>query len=368
MEITTKQAKRLKYLAHCYSDSTYTTVHTDDGKAKRRAYPTLDVSYIEKTLGGGAKVLSDILVSGNPFTGTFEELEKIIECGNPHTDAAQETLPPDPPIVQRLKESETGKNFENMAAAVSELAHSEMKVVKSEITGLSEDGTLTVDVHAIANNTADSVNVHIDVDKLEEQNVQEDTADASESAKFVEDPEKKTIVVTGPVCHERHDSGRDYSGLSEEAIAEAYASVVSESKGDIKPSVEVAVEEAKKVAEETGTPVITAEQRKDTIHLDAAVEGTKDKTVVINNPQPKKPTMADLINLRMRCATIRLAEVYGERPDITINEIMVKYPGAIADFNDFLYKDGVKPYTISLESIRKAYPREYPIATNKDGN
>ena len=314
MEITTKQAKRLKYLARCYSDSTYTAVHTDDGKAKRRDYPTLDVSYIEKTLGGGAKVLSDILVSGNPFTGTFEELERIIECGNPHsivatkvdaiTDDAQETLPPDPPIVQRLKESETGKNFENMAAAVSELAH----------------------------------------------------------------PEMKTIVVTGPVSPERHDSGRDYSGLSEEAIAEAFASVVSESKGDMKPSVEVAVEEAKKVAEETGTPVITAEQRKDTIHLDAAAEGTKDKTAVINNPQPKKPTMADLINLRMRCATIRLAEVYGERPDITINEIMVKYPGAIADFNDFLYKDGVKPYTISLESIRKAYPREYPIATNKDGN
>lgn len=289
MEITTKQAKRLKYLARCYSDSTYTPVHTDDGKAKRRVYPTLDVSYIEKTLGGGTKVLSDILVSGNPFTGTFEELERIIECGNPHTDAAQETLPPDPPIAQPIAEPQ-------------------------------------------------------------------------------EDPEKKTIVVTGPVCPERHDSGWDYSGLSEEAIAEAYASVVSESKGDIKSSVEVAVKESKKVAEETGTPIITAEQRKDTIHLDAAAEGTKDKTAVINNPQPKKPTMADLINLRMRCATIRLAEVYGERPDITINEIMVKYPGAIADFNDFLYKDGVKPYTISLESIRKAYPREYPIATNKDGN
>ena len=168
---------------------------------------------------------------------------------------------------------------------------------------MSEDGTLTVDVKAVANNPVDSVNVHIDVNKLKEKNSKEDTVDASESAKFVEEH-------TAPVL--------EVKNVPDQEI----------------PVVED-VAEAKRVAEETGTPVVTAEQK------------------------PKKLSRAELYDLQMKCGVMRLATLYGESPDTGLDVLMKLYPDAASRLNEVYAADGIKTYTITEEAIKKAYPDEY---------
>ena len=349
MLITKKESKQLRYFARAnYKADVKGTTSEDGSKVKHRDFPVFGLSYDEKKADKGMVELTNIQVLYKPFTGTtfaelMEALNEVlgsddvgekVEAVEQHyepcllhgPDCTQEPLPPGPPIVQRLKESETGKNLEGMAAAVTELTHPEMKVVKSEIKDLSEDGTLTVDVKAVATNPVDSVDVHIDVNKLKEQHVQEDTVDAAESAKFVED----------------HDA----------PILE-----VNDQNAEI-PVVEN-LEEAKQVAEETGTPVITAEQHKDTIHLDAAAEGTNDVTMVVEAPKPKKLSRAELYDLQMKCGVMRLATLYGEDPDTGLDILMKLYPDAATRLNEVYAADGIKTYTITEEAIKKAYPDEY---------
>jgi hypothetical protein len=195
-------------------------------------------------------------------------------------------------IPEEVKESVLG-----VAETVTTLVHPEMQVVSKEIKDLSEDGTLTVDVKAVANNPVDSVDVHIDVNKLKEQHVQEDT------------------VVEN-------------------------------------------LEEAKQVAEETGTPVITAEQ-KPAVHLDAAADGKNDVTMVVEAPKPKKLSRAELYDLQMKCGVMRLATLYGEDPDTGLDVLMKLYPDAATRLNEVYAADGIKTYTITEEAIKKAYPDEY---------
>lgn len=423
MLITKKESKQLRYFARANYKADVKGVESENGKVKHREFPCFDLAYDEAKADKGMVELSNIVLGGKPFEGTYadlmaslreildnpdalcdEELEQDKTLTEQHyepcllhgPDCTQEPLPPGPPIVQRLKESETGKNYENMAAAVSELAHPEMKVVKSEIKDLSEDGTLTIDVQAVMSNPVDKVNVEIKPvgDHVEISPVAEIPAEPAPEADSVsdplgeitgvvnptftpeypvEEPKTKTIIVTGPVCPERHDSGRDYSGLSEEAIAEAYKSVVGEDIGSMKPSVEPPpleelsgvenptwssggenveplnaihveatvekihkdLEEATQVAEETGKPVITAEQ------------------------QPKKLTRGELNDLRIKCAVMKLAKSYDEPQDMEIGEIIRRYPDAAMKLNGLYIADGIKPYTISEDAIREAYPDEY---------
>ena len=367
MIITKKESKQLRYFARANYKSEVKGVESENGKVKHREFPCFDLAYDEAKADKGMVELSNIVLGGKPFEGTYTDLmvrlreildspvelqQETVEqpcepCLLHGPDCTQEPLPPGPPIVQRLKESETGKNYENMAAAVSELAHPEMKVVKSEIKDLSEDGTLTIDVQAVMSNPVDKVNVeikpvcdHVEITPVAEipaepapeaDSVPDEPVDAAAMLntpikvytdthapadsdvliypKPVEEPEKKTIVVTGPVCPERHDSGRDFS-------------------------VEI-LEEAKQVAEETGKPVITAEQK------------------------PKKLSRGELNDLRIKCAVMKLAKSYDEPQDMEIGEIIRRYPDATMKLNGLYIADGIKPYTISEDAIREAYPDEY---------
>lgn len=68
---------------------------------------------------------------------------------------------------------------------------------------------------------------------------------------------------------------------------------------------------------------------------------------------------AELNSLRIKCATMHIALMYGEPADSTIDTIVHRYPDAIDKLNSLYSKDGIKPYTISEDALRNAYPDEF---------
>lgn len=405
MLITKKQSKDLRYFARAnYKADVKGTVAEDGSKVKHREYPVFGLCYDEKKADNGMLELTNIMVLYKPFTGTtFEELmealnnvlgsdevcekqaEKVepsqqeqdtCDCLLAGPDCVQTPIPPGPPIAQPItepqEEAETpivdetlgvldpipsglikneaeclealAPSYENYppkepvsvadipeevkesvletAETVTTLVHPEMQVVSKEIKDLSEDGTLTVDVQAVATNVVD----HIDL-QIKAKSAEPETVDAAESVGFIED----------------HDTVLEVKPAEPQEL----------------PVVEN-VEEAKQVVEETGKPVITAEQVS-SVHLDAAADGSHDETAVVvpKEQKPKKLTRAELYDLQMKCGVMRLATLYGEDPDTKLDVLMKLYPDAATRLNEVYAADGIKTYTITEEAIQKAYPDEY---------
>lgn len=402
MLITKKQSKDLRYFARAnYKADVKGTVAEDGSKIKHREYPVFGLCYDEKKADNGMLELTNIMVLYKPFTGTtFEELmealnnvlgsdevcekqaEKVepsqqeqntCDCLLAGPDCVQTPIPPGPPIAQPIAEPQEEPEhlfgpmshrgvvgdalnfFKNVklvdkpqaaenppkepasvadipeevkesvletAETVTTLVHPEMQVVSKEIKDLSEDGTLTVDVQAIATNTVD----HIDL-QIKAKPAEPETVDAAESVGFLED----------------HDTVLEVKPAEPQEL----------------PVVEN-VEEAKQVVEETGKPVITAEQVS-SVHLDAAADGSHDETAVVvpKEQKPKKLTRAELYDLQMKCGVMRLATLYGEDPDTKLDVLMKLYPDAATRLNEVYAADGIKTYTITEEAIQKAYPDEY---------
>lgn len=405
MLITKKQSKDLRYFARAnYKADVKGTVAEDGSKIKHREYPVFGLCYDEKKADNGMLELTNIMVIYKPFTGTtFEELmealnnvlgsdevcEKQAETVEPSQkeqdtcdcllagpDCVQTPIPPGPPIAQPIAEPQEepeapivdetlgvldpipsglikneaeclealAPSYENYppkepvsvadipedvkesvletAETVTTLVHPEMQVVSKEIKDLSEDGTLTVDVQAVATNAVD----HIDL-QIKAKPAEPETVDASESVRFLED----------------HDTVLEVKPAEPQEL----------------PVVEN-VEEAKQVVEETGKPVITAEQVS-SVHLDAAADGSHDETAVVvpKEQKPKKLTRAELYDLQMKCGVMRLATLYGEDPNTKLDVLMKLYPDAATRLNEVYAADGIKTYTITEEAIQKAYPDEY---------
>ena len=232
-----------------------------------------------------------------------------------------ENYPPKEPVSVADIPEEVKESVLETAETVTTLVHPEMQVVSKEIKDLSEDGTLTVDVQAVATNTVD----HIDL-QIKAKPAEPETVDAAESVGFLED----------------HDTVLEVKPAEPQEL----------------PVVEN-VEEAKQVVEETGKPVITAEQVS-SVHLDAA-DGSHDETAVVvpKEQKPKKLTRAELYDLQMKCGVMRLATLYGEDPDTKLDILMKLYPDAATRLNEVYAADGIKTYTITEEAIQKAYPDEY---------
>lgn len=233
-----------------------------------------------------------------------------------------ENYPPKEPASVADIPEEVKESVLETAETVTTLVHPEMQVVSKEIKDLSEDGTLTVDVKAVANNPVD----HIDV-QIKAKPAEPETVDAAESVEFLKD----------------HDTVLEVKPAAPQEL----------------PVVED-VEEAKQVVEETGKPVITAEQAPN-VHLAAAADGSHDETAVFvpEEHKPKKLTRAELYDLQMKCGVMRLATLYGEDPDTKLDVLMKLYPDAATRLNEVYAADGIKTYTITEEAIQKAYPDEY---------
>lgn len=85
--------------------------------------------------------------------------------------------------------------------------------------------------------------------------------------------------------------------------------------------------------------------------------------IPLEEASPKKPlSKAELNDLRIKCATMRLASMYGEPKDSSIADIVGKYNDAVSQLNQLYAMDKIKPYTITEEAIKEAYPDEYEDA------
>lgn len=390
MLITKKESKNLRYFARANYKASCQGTESTNGKVKSRFFPVFGLSYDETKADKGMVELTNIKVLYNPFEGTYAELMERLH----------QILGSDDDISEPVKQEEVVDNIptvEQVVDAVKDksdtivIAEKPGDILKETLKDMYPEGTqIDVDVKPEEN--------RIDVQVMPPVHPVEMMVKV-EPVKDPQEPEKKTIVVTGAVVPERHDSGRDYSGLSEEAIDEAFKSVVGEDIGTIKPGVEppaleeatVAesleylatheppplvvspleeqqelpvvenVEEAKKVVEETGKSVITAVQVP-SVHIDAAADGSHDTTAVFVPKEPKlKKSRAELYDLRIKCATMRLAKSYGEAPETDIGTILARYKDASEKLNGLYFADGIKPYTVSEDAIREAYPDEYAV-------
>lgn len=390
MIITKKESKNLRYFARANYKSECKGVETENGKVKHREFPCFELSYDESKSADGLVELTNVTIGGKPFEGDYSalmtRLREILD--NPDILGAEE-LEQDKTLTEQAVGAVKDKSDEVVTSEKpGDILKETLKDCFPEGSEISVEGNPEenkIDVNVFIPKSVDHIDAKIEAKPVEEsehllgpmshRGVVGDALQFFKDVKLVdrkpqatEEPEKKTIIVTGPACPKRHDSGRDFSGLSEEVIAEAFASVVGESKGDIKPSVEVAmeesledlatheppplevapleepqelpvvenVEEAKKTAEETGKPVVTAVQK------------------------PKK-TRAELYDLQIKCATMKLATSYKEPPDTDIGWLMKKYPDAVEKLNALYAADGIKTYTITEEAIKKAYPDEYAV-------
>jgi len=389
MLITKKESKNLRYFARANYKASCQGTESTNGKVKSRFFPVFGLSYDETKADKGMVELTNIKVLYNPFEGTYAELmgrlHQILGDDDISEPVKQESVEDDIPTVEQAVDAVKDKSDTIV------IAEKPGDVLKETLKDMYPEGTqIDVDVKPEEN--------RIDVQVMPPVHPVEMMV-KMEPVKDPQGPEKKTIVVTGAVVPERRDSGRDYSGLSEEAIAEAYKSVVGEDIGTMKPGVEppaleeatVAesleylatheppplvvspleeqqelpvvenVEEAKKVVEDTGKPVITAVQVP-RVRIDAAADGSHDTTAVFvpKEPKPKK-SRAELYDLRIKCATMRLAKSYGEAPETDIGTILARYKDASEKLNGLYISDGIKPYTVSEDAIREAYPDEYAV-------
>lgn len=391
MIITKKQSKNLRYFARANYKSECKGVESENGKVKHREFPCFELAYDEAKADAGNVELTNVTIGGKPFDGDYDALmARLRVLLDSPDDICAEELEQDKTLTEQAVDAVKAKSDTIVIAEKpGDIFKETLKDCFPEGSEISVDvkpEENRIDANAFIPNSVDHIDAKIEVKPVEEpehllgpmshRGVVGDALKFFKDVKLVdkkpqvaevsEDPEKKTIIVTGPVCPERHDSGRDYSGLSEEAIAEAFASVVGEDIGTMKPSVEVSVkesldytathespplevapleepqelpvvesvEEAKKVVEETGKPVITAEQK------------------------PKK-TRAELYGLQIKCATRKLATSYGEPPETDIGMLMKKYPDAAEKLNALYAADGIKTYTITEDAIKNAYPDEY---------
>lgn len=184
----------------------------------------------------------------------------------------------------------------------------------------------------------------------------------------VTEPEKVTILVPNephpvevnpvPVDEDPLDQ------LAETSVDDILSSLNREppSEGtDSDFSVEVAppVDEPVEVTPQ----VATSEPAKD-MSVEAEFVGTpknyipKDATLqdaeVVAEPK-KELTQPELYALRTELAIRKLARSYGESDGATLQDIVLKHPDAMDRLNGIFSSDGITPYTMTEESIRKSY-------------
>ena len=185
----------------------------------------------------------------------------------------------------------------------------------------------------------------------------------------VTEPEEVTILVpnephpvdTDPLDQLEETSVDDIlSSLNREPEEPAVSSVWQDTKEpdfsvEVAPPVDEPVEVTPQVA--------TSEPAKD-MSVEAELVGEprnyipKDATLqdaeVVEEPK-KELTLPELHALRTELAVRKLARSYGEQDGTTLQDIVLKHPDAMDRLNGIFSADGITPYTMTEDSIRKSY-------------
>lgn len=359
MIITKKQSKQLRYLARANYKSEVKGTESESGKVKTRFFPVYGLSYDESKADKGMVELTNIKVLYKPFDGTYDELierlhqilgtdedaecEKVAEVSEDESDASLGILGPFPrglikneaeclEALAPLYKDYPPKDFKPVLAEKSDAVVTSEKpgdIIKETLKGMYPEGT-QIDVDIKPNDNRIAVRVMPPVHSVDMQiNIQpvvDDIKTTADEVKPVEEPatsEEPPVVETDFVGVPRNYMDKEATLKDAEIVEPSY-------------------EEAKAQAE-------SAQKE--------AVESGFSKVTAVQKPKPK--TRGELYDLRIKCATMKLATSYGEKPDSDIGTIMARYPDASAKLTKFYAEDGIMPYTISEDAIRKAYPEEF---------
>lgn len=357
MIITKKESKNLRYFARANYKSECKGVETENGKIKHREFPCFELAYDESKATAGNVELTNVTIGGKPFDGGYTALmTRLRELLDNPDDVCAEELEQDKTLTEQAVDAVKDKSDTIV------IAEKPGDIIKEIIKDtVPEDSEISMDVTPEESKVGVAVYVPNVVNQgitpIESIPVEEIPTDVSgvsdlqaklpEMAKFEVVPSTMSVIAEEPLDNTQ---GNDPSARKD---------IVNDEQPASEQHVVSDAEETTPAVEETGTPVITAEQHKDTIHLDAAAEGTNDVTMVVEAPKPKKLTRAELYDLQMRCGVMRLATLYGDDPDTKLDVLMKLYPDAATRLNEVFAADGIKTYTITEEAIKRAYPDEY---------
>lgn len=309
MILTKQQSKHLRYIARANYKSEVKGTESAHGKVKTRFFPVYGLSYDESKADKGMVELTNIKVLYNPFDGTYDELlERLHQILGTDEDAECEKVAETTEIPEPVKEG-----LLKTAETIGTLMHPDLQIRNSDVKGLSEDGTISVDVQGVIPNAVDHINVQIEAKPVE---TEEPSA-----------PEEPPVVETDFVGVPRNYLDKDATLTDAEIVEPSYDEVKEQ------------IESAQKKVVVSGSPKVTTEQK------------------------PKSKTRGELYDLRIKCATIRLAKLYGEPLDSDIGLITSRYSDASERLNKLYAQDEIMPYTITLDAIKEAYPEEYNLCT-----
>lgn len=312
MQITKAQAKKLKYLGSSQSDSKYTNIQTDKGKVKHREFPWLEIAYNESVGDKGLREISDITICGRPYDGTIDNLISLMEMGNP-----------------LIGTTVSGQALEDL---------DDVTINNVQVTQ-EKTGATNIDVQAKYEPAVKEIKLEMELSPVPDE------------------PKTLQETVSQSVVDSIHnDFEKDVSEPNEnvsEALVETAENVITDSLPD-SSEVQATITD---IDGNTANLEVEVKIPADVV----AKEKEPEEQIEPPKEQPKKLNRVQLLDLRMKCATARLAEKYYEPPKIPLATLIKNYPEASMKLNEIFATDGIKPYTISEESLKEAYPYEYSL-------
>ena len=403
MLITKKESKDLRYFARANYKSDVKGVDTGNGKIKHREFPVFGLSYDEAKADKGLVELTNIVLDGQPFDGSYTDLmtrlreildapvetaptepsdyvKETCACLLAGPDCKQTPILPSPSIVQRIKTSPTGIVLTSLAEQVALIEHPNAEVKKVDFSGYSEDGTLTMDVKCTIPNTSHSVNVQVAVPTADKPTLDSVAQDAAYEGVKADIERKLCAPDSDPVKSVEQTTERVVGDvLPNGSEVEAHVTDIKDGVAHIDMGVAIPAEAvvAEGVVEEASVaesleylathepPPLKVAPLEKPQELPVVENVEEAKQVVEETGKPvitavqKPKTRWELFDLRIKCATMALAKSYGEPSESDIGTIMSRYSDAMDKLNALYAKDRIQPYTISEDAIKNAYPDEY---------
>lgn len=236
--------------------------------------------------------------------------------------------------------------------------------------GVPFEGTLSEfwDWVQVTTNTVDAGTITLDKIAPGHEDIVDAVKMAVEHQTNVTEPEKVTILVPNephPVEVNPVPVDTDPLDQLEETSVDDILSSLNREPSSEGTDADFSVEVAPPVDEpvEVIPQVATSEPAKD-MSVEAELVGEprnfipKDATLQdaeVVEPPKKELTQPELYALRTELAIRKLARSYGESDGATLQDIVLKHPDAMDRLNGIFSSDGITPYTMTEDSIRKSY-------------
>lgn len=295
MIVTKKEAKQVRYMAKANGKAEY----TGNGNTKHRIFYATGVEFDETAVDKDRIEISNIVKHGVPFEGTLSEFWDWVQVTTNTVDAGTITL------------DKIAPGHEDIVDAVKMAVEHQTNVTEPEkVTILVPNEPHPVEVNPVPVDTDP-------LDQLEETSVDD---------------------ILSSLNREPSSEGTDADFSVEVAPPVDEPVEVTPQVATSEPAKDMSVE-----AELVGEP-------RNFIPKDATLQ---DAEVV--EPPKKELTQPELYALRTELAIRKLARSYGESDGATLQDIVLKHPDAMDRLNGIFSSDGITPYTMTEDSIRKSY-------------